>query len=258
MDTLSAQEENFFKVSYLVLDVVPTQLRNYFKQLWDTKYPRSPWLDTSACGQRFLSTERGIPKHLRSSIGLGDRTKWDGTTLFAVLLFSSHTLITRNTPVYQAIDSLRSLRNAHYGHLTSTKMETTDYQRIIAEVKAAFKVLNWPTNTINDTELRNIGGDECFRIAKLVQEEEAAIDILEKRVDNIETAVDELKAYTGFVNGSLKQLKTGTGRLWSGGGGAPECNLTGRCPFFKNLHNPFRNKNCISIPCFGIIRFQKQ
>ena len=32
-------------------------------------------------------------------------------------------------------------------------------------------------------------------------------------------------------------------RLVSGGGGALECNLTGRCPFFKNLHNPFWKKN---------------
>ena len=44
----------------------------------------------------------------------------------------------------------------------------------------------------------------------------------------------------------------------AGGGGAFECNFTGRCPFFKNLHNPFRKKICSSIPCFGIIRFQKQ
>ena len=27
-----------------------------------------------------------------------------------------------------------------------------------------------------------------------------------------------------------------------GPGGALECNLTGRCPFFKNLHNPFGKK----------------
>ena len=26
------------------------------------------------------------------------------------------------------------------------------------------------------------------------------------------------------------------------GGGTLECNLTGRCPFFKDLHNPFRKK----------------
>ena len=42
----------------------------------------------------------------------------------------------------------------------------------------------------------------------------------------------------------------------SGGGGALECNLTGRWPFLKEPQNPFRKKICISIPCFGIIRLQ--
>ena len=41
-----------------------------------------------------------------------------------------------------------------------------------------------------------------------------------------------------------------------GGGGHLECNLTGRCPFFKRLHNPLRKKICILIPCFGIFRLQ--
>ena len=37
-------------------------------------------------------------------------------------------------------------------------------------------------------------------------------------------------------------------------GGELECNFTGRCPFFKDLH---RKKICILIPCFEIIRLQK-
>ena len=48
--------------------------------------------------------------------------------------------------------------------------------------------------------------------------------------------------------------------LWRGvllgGGGALECNLTGRCPFFKSLHHPFRKNIFILIPCFGIFRLQ--
>ena len=40
------------------------------------------------------------------------------------------------------------------------------------------------------------------------------------------------------------------------GGEALKCNLTGRCPFFKSLHKPFRKKICILIPCFGIFRLQ--
>ena len=48
---------------------------------------------------------------------------------------------------------------------------------------------------------------------------------------------------------------------WGGGGGGKghfivNCNMTGRGPFFKNLHSLFRKKNCISIPYFGIIRLE--
>ena len=35
-----------------------------------------------------------------------------------------------------------------------------------------------------------------------------------------------------------------------------EYNLTGRFPFFKSLHNPFRKKIAFLIPCFGIFRLQ--
>ena len=40
-----------------------------------------------------------------------------------------------------------------------------------------------------------------------------------------------------------------------GGGGGLEFNITGRYPVFKNLHSLFKKKNCISIPCFGIIDY---
>ena len=45
------------------------------------------------------------------------------------------------------------------------------------------------------------------------------------------------------------------------GGGALECNLARRCPFFKNLHNPFRKKFAFRHPASElldyIIRLQK-
>ena len=56
-----------------------------------------------------------------------------------------------------------------------------------------------------------------------------------------------------FISSSRQNQTVGGN---GGGGGALECNLTGKCPFFKNLHNLFRKK-CISIPCFGIIRSEK-
>ena len=42
-----------------------------------------------------------------------------------------------------------------------------------------------------------------------------------------------------------------------GGERALECNLMGKCPFFKNPHNPFRKKICIPIPCLELLDFLK-
>ena len=54
--------------------------------------------------------------------------------------------------------------------------------------------------------------------------------------------------------GILSELEHTVSMACLPGGGALECNLTGRCPFFKSLPNPFRKKICILIPCFGIFR----
>ena len=41
-----------------------------------------------------------------------------------------------------------------------------------------------------------------------------------------------------------------------GGGGAPECNLMGRCPFFKNLHSPFRKKFAFRHPVSELLDYE--
>ena len=46
--------------------------------------------------------------------------------------------------------------------------------------------------------------------------------------------------------------------LGGGGGGskALECNLTGRCPLFKNLHNPFRKKFAFQYPVSELLDYK--
>ena len=45
-----------------------------------------------------------------------------------------------------------------------------------------------------------------------------------------------------------------------GGGGALECpleyKLTGRCPFFKNLHNPFKKKIAFRYPVSELLDYK--
>ena len=64
------------------------------------------------------------------------------------------------------------------------------------------------------------------------------------------------KLYVDHLDDTTAKLtKPGIVRSGEGGGERTlECNMTGRCPFLKNLHNLFREKMCISILCFGIFR----
>ena len=220
--TLTVEEENFYKVCHLVLDEIPAKLRGYFKTVWDTKYPADPWSDTPACGQRFLNAERNVQRHLEPYIALGDRKEWDGTTLFAVLLFSSHNLIQNNTPAYQAIDNLREVRNKYYGHLNCAKIDTSLYQQITSNVKTSFATLNWATNGISAIEQRNVLKGDCENLLKAMQKEKARNDALEKRVDNIENDVTQhqietaqLKTDVTQLQAESIQLKTGTTGLQS-------------------------------------------
>ena len=41
------------------------------------------------------------------------------------------------------------------------------------------------------------------------------------------------------------------------GGRALECNLTGKFPFFKNLHNPFRKKMHFRYPVSELFDYKK-
>ena len=218
----TVEEENFYKVSHIVLDEIPTKLRDFFKMSWDTKYPAYPWIDTPACGQRFLNAERNVQKHIRPHIALGDRKEWDGTTLFAVLLFSSLNLIQKNTPAYQAIDNLRAVRNNHYGHLNCARIDTPAYQQITSNVQTSFATLNWATNGISAIEQRNVLKGDGVRLLKVMQEEKARNDALEKRVCNVENDVIQQQIVTAQLQTDVTQLeaesmqlKTGTAMLQS-------------------------------------------
>ena len=108
-------EENFYRTSHIVLDVLPRYLRHLFLALWNSKYPNSQWDNSPASGQFFLRTEKSqsVKKTVNQNMLHGDSFKFDGTTLFSVLLYSSHNLLHGHPNVRSSIDQLRIIRNTH-------------------------------------------------------------------------------------------------------------------------------------------------
>ena len=52
------ETENFWRATNIVLNEVPSQLRKFFKDKWDNKYPHMPWDDTAPSGQMFWNGEK--------------------------------------------------------------------------------------------------------------------------------------------------------------------------------------------------------
>ena len=146
-------EENFYRVTHLVLNEVPAHLRNLFKLKWGTKYSSNPWDDTATSGQLFLQRERSIKDQgIKSSVQNGNTNKWDGTVLFAVLLYSSHKLLDADSNAMTCVNDLRKLRNTCYGHLDCAKIEDSEYQNIIQGARNTFAMMNWPLTGISVIE----------------------------------------------------------------------------------------------------------
>ena len=86
------EEENFFRVSKLVYNEIPAQLRSFFKHKWKIK-SHQDWDDSPTSGNnlwRKLSPGTKSKKwndEIKNKIKEGSSLTWDCTVLFEVLLY---------------------------------------------------------------------------------------------------------------------------------------------------------------------------
>ena len=190
----SFPEENFYRVAHLVLDIIPAQLRNYFRDKWDTKNPLNPWDDTGNSGRLFLLRENNIKdKGVLGDIEKGDTSEWDGTTLFAVLLYSSHNLLQADENARTCINDLRGLRNTCYRHLDSGKIDDSHYQQVFHCAKNAFALMGWSVTGINATEARVLVTQDYQKLKDELRKERANDTQLEIKLDTANGKVVEVK-----------------------------------------------------------------
>ena len=205
----SFPEENFYRVAHLVLEEIPSQLRKYFKGLWDIKYSSTPWNDTVTSGQLFLPRERNIKdKWILSNIQNGDTNRWDGTTLFAVLLHSSYRFLKADPNARACIDNLRKLRNTCYGHLDSAKVEDPDYQQILQDAKNTFTQMGWPSTGILLIETRVLNTHDFQTLKNDLQQERARNNQLEIELNLVKKDVKEIQEKIEKVEEDIEKLKT--------------------------------------------------
>ena len=172
----SSEQLNYYRICYVVTDVLTEGLRIIFKQEWDNRYRRTwgEWKDQPNNGLDFWNGEssrsRSRNTRLLTAMKNGDTAEWDCTMLFYAILYSDciHGL---NSTVKSHVDDLRKLRNEDFAHMPQGHLSEKDFQTVIFKVKNAFVALGLPTQKIQDVQNQtSFPTEELTNILKTVDD----------------------------------------------------------------------------------------
>ena len=172
----SSEQLNYYRICYVVTDVLTEGLRIIFKQEWDNRYRRTwgEWKDQPNNGLDFWNGEssrnRSRNTRLLTPMKNGDTAEWDCTMLFYAILYSDciHGL---NSTVKSHVDDLRKLRNEDFAHMPRGHLSEKDFQTVIFKVKNAFVALGLPTQKIQDVQNKtSFPTEELTNILKTVDD----------------------------------------------------------------------------------------
>ena len=148
---LTPEEENFIKVTKMILEVIPKYLRQLFIEKWDHKYKNQKWQSGSVSGKFLIGKlPNAVKNDWRNTVyvenmKVGDEKNWDTTTLVFALLFSQLNLIPvrrqkvhRSPPlrISEEIDIIREVRNEFLAHFKSMKCSSTTFQDITSKIRS--------------------------------------------------------------------------------------------------------------------------
>ena len=172
----SAEQLNYYRICYVVTDVLTEGLRIIFKQEWDNRYrkTRGEWKDQPNNGLDFWKGE-SFPKRSRNARLLnimknGDTAEWDCTMLFYAILYSD-CINGLNPTVQSHVDDLRKLRNEDFAHMPRGHLSEKDFQNVILKVENAFLALGLPTQKVHDIQNQtSFPTEELTNILKTVDD----------------------------------------------------------------------------------------
>ena len=219
MESFSAEDLNFFKLSAIVLDVFPVILRRVFVFMWDSLVACTPggqnWDDSTTVRNIFLAREGGTIDHVPTDKSY---LEWDCTALLQATLFSQtfalpdgygkrrilYQLYVKPLPIGAfhdsvlsptsktaetralALDQLRLLRNMLCHSNSMQKIDKTTFERCLMLARDAFSALEQSISEIDNIEELT---EDNFPYAKIQQlkhglEREKTIIIEFKEVNN--------------------------------------------------------------------------
>ena len=149
MESIS-EKNNYVKISYIILDIIPRFSRKLFIEKWNEKHPDKRWNSDANSGNNLYSElPEGFRRNKAKKIFIdkmvtGRESEWDTTTLAQVLVDSGLNLIKkcrrkgqRSNPlrISEQIDTLRHVRNNFFAHLPSMSYSSQEFADSLANIK---------------------------------------------------------------------------------------------------------------------------
>ena len=144
---VTKEEENFMKLTLLMLDVLPRYLRRVFIRQWNLCHTEK-WNSTSVSGEHLWSL---IPIEMRNDSYLssqdvhrkvqsGIENSWDATLLIFLLLLDELNLIenctsVRQSPLRTSINNIRLIRNRVFAHAPSSELSSAELKTVSTALK---------------------------------------------------------------------------------------------------------------------------
>ena len=139
---LTAERENFVKLSHIIVDIVADLLRTLFKRRWNERHEM--WRSDSnsgnqlwkSLGEGFRKSNKGCARKIQT----GNEQLWDITTLCKIFLYSD-LKFEQSSSEYKEIGKIREIRNEFFANPESMACSDDDFKCHVAKIKSAVKIL---------------------------------------------------------------------------------------------------------------------
>ena len=179
----SKEQLNYFRICYVVTDVLTEGLRIIFKQEWDNRYGTTSgeWKDEPRNGVDFKNMECARNQrrnaYLFTTMIGGNRAEWDCTMLVYAILYSD--CIYSLSPVVRTnVDALRKIRIESV-HISGAFLSDLQFQDVIGRVDTAFQALGLSTMKIQEIKNQtSFPTEELKNVLKMVDDPKQELQVL--------------------------------------------------------------------------------
>ena len=158
----TAEELNYFRICYVVTDIITDGLRIIFKREWNKRHKTKfgEWKDKLKNGYDFWDGEKDENRErnaqMLKTMKKGNTAQWDCSMLFYAILYSDCIGKWDDRPLESSIKSdveeLRNVRNDVFAHVKGSKLCDKRFHKALRRAKTAFDKLDLSTWKISEVQ----------------------------------------------------------------------------------------------------------